>query len=131
VEYGSAGSFAGIIGHLAEPVFAPLGFTWQLVVSLIFGFIAKEVVVGSLGTLYGGDDALASSLAGDPTLGPATALAYMVFVLLYLPCVATLGVIRQEMGSWRWTGIALGWGFLAAFVISFIIKTVAAFSFGA
>ncbi len=124
VEYGSADSIAGTLGHLAEPLFAPLGFTWQLVVGLIFGFIAKEVVVGSLGTLYGGEDSLASSLAADPALGPATALAYMVFVLLYLPCVATLGVIKQEMGSWKWTGIALGWGILVAFVLAFVVKVI-------
>lgn len=124
VEYGSTDSLAGILGHMAEPLFAPLGFTWQLVVGLIFGFIAKEVVVGSLGTLYGGEDSLASSLAADPTLGPATALAYMVFVLLYLPCVATLGVIKQEMGSWKWTGIALGWGILVAFILSFFVKII-------
>lgn len=85
VAYGSADSIAGTFGHLAEPLFAPLGFTWQLVVGLTFGFIAKEVVVGSLGTLYGGEDSLASSLAADPALGLATALANMVFVLLYLP----------------------------------------------
>lgn len=124
VEYGSAESLAGTLGHVAEPIFAPLGFTWQLVVGLIFGFIAKEVVVGSLGTLYGGEESLATTLAADPALGPVTALAYLVFVLLYLPCVATLGVIKQEMGSWKWTGIALGWGILVAFVVSYLVKTV-------
>ncbi|WP_319580255.1 ferrous iron transport protein B [uncultured Methanospirillum sp.] len=131
VEYGSAESLAGTLGHLAEPIFAPLGFTWQLVVGLIFGFIAKEVVVGSLGTLYGGEDSLAAALAGDPALGPATALAYMVFVLLYLPCVATLGVIKQEMGSWKWTGIALGWGILVAFVLAGVTRIVATLIIGA
>ncbi|HWQ66155.1 MAG TPA: ferrous iron transport protein B [Methanospirillum sp.] len=124
VEYGSASSLAGMLGQLAQPLFAPLGFTWQLVVGLIFGFIAKEVVVGSLGTLYGGEDSLAAALVADPSLGPATALAYMVFVLLYLPCVATLGVIKQEMGSWKWTGIALGWGILIAFVLAFVVKII-------
>jgi len=68
VEYGSAQSLAGIGGHLLEPFFVPLGFSWQLVVGLIFGFIAKEVVVGSLGTLYGGEEMLQSSLAADPSL---------------------------------------------------------------
>lgn len=124
VEYGSAESLAGILGQMLQPVFAPLGFTWQLVVSLIFGFIAKEVVVGSLGTLSGGEDSLATSLAADPTIGPVTALAYMVFVLLYLPCVATLGVIRQETGSWRWTGIALGWGLLVAYGVSLGVSLI-------
>ncbi|MFH0967466.1 MAG: ferrous iron transport protein B [Methanobacteriota archaeon] len=130
VEYGSADSMAGILGQLAQPLFAPLGFTWQLVVGLIFGFIAKEVVVGSLGTLYGGEDSLASALATDHTLGPASALAYMVFVLLYLPCVATLGVIKQEMESWKWTGIALGWGILVAFVLAFVVKIIGSLVIG-
>ncbi|PWR69791.1 ferrous iron transport protein B [Methanospirillum lacunae] len=131
VEYGSADSLAGVLGHLAEPIFAPLGFTWQLVVALIFGFIAKEVVVGSLGTLYGGEDSLAGSLAADPSLGPVVALAYMVFVLLYLPCVATLGVIKQEMGSWKWTGIALGWGILVAFILAWVTRIVGSLIIGA
>lgn len=130
VEYGSAESLAGILGHGAEPLFAPLGFTWQLVVGLIFGFIAKEVVVGSLGTLYGGEESLVTTLAADPALGPVTALAYLVFVLLYLPCVATLGVIKQEMGSWKWTGIALGWGIFVAFVVSYLVKIIGAFVIG-
>jgi len=120
VEYGSAGSFVGIIGQVFQPIFAPLGFNWQLVVGLIFGFIAKEVVVGSLGTLYGGEEMLESSLAADPTISPVIALAYMVFVLLYLPCVAALAVIRQEVGGWKWTAIALGWGTLMAYIFAFI-----------
>jgi len=131
VEYGSADSLAGIIGQVFQPVFAPLGFNWQLVVGLIFGFIAKEVVVGSLGTLYGGEEMLESSLAADPTLHPVIALAYMVFVLLYLPCVAALGVIRQEMSNWKWTGIAIGWGILVAYVFAFIILHVGSLVIGA
>ncbi|MBN1167695.1 MAG: ferrous iron transport protein B [Methanospirillaceae archaeon] len=131
VEYGSAESLAGIIGQAVEPLFAPLGFNWQLVVGLIFGFIAKEVVVGSLGTLYGGEDMLESSLAADPTISPAIALAYMVFVLLYMPCVAALGVIRQEMGNWKWTAIAIGWGILMAYLFAFILLHVGSLFIGA
>ncbi|MDD1723831.1 MAG: ferrous iron transport protein B [Methanospirillum sp.] len=131
VEYGSAESLAGIIGEAVQPLFAPLGFNWQLVVGLIFGFIAKEVVVGSLGTLYGGEEMLESSLAADPTLTPVVALAFMVFVLLYLPCVAALGVIRQEMGSWRWTGIAIGWGILMAYIVAYIALHAGSFIIGA
>jgi ferrous iron transport protein B len=118
VEYGSADSLAGIIGQALQPVFAPLGFNWQLVVGLIFGFIAKEVVVGSLGTLYGGEEMLESSLAADPTLHPIIALAYMVFVLLYLPCVAALGVIRQEMSNGNGPESQVGWGILVAYVFA-------------
>jgi ferrous iron transport protein B len=131
VEYGSAESLAGILGQVAQPLFDPLGFTWQLVVGLIFGFIAKEVVIGSLGTLYGGEESLSAALAADPALGPVTALAYMVFVLLYLPCVATLGVIKQEMGSWKWTMIALGYGIFVAFALSYLVKIFGTFLIGA
>lgn len=131
VEYGSAESFAGILGQMLEPLFAPLGFSWQLVVGLLFGLIAKEIVVGSLGTLYGGEETLETALAADPTIGTVTALAYMVFVLLYLPCVAALGVIRQEIGSWKWTGIALGWGLVMAWVVAFLVQVIGSLIIGA
>jgi ferrous iron transport protein B len=131
VEYGSADSLAGSLGQLLQPLFAPLGFNWQLVVALIFGFIAKEVVVGSLGTLYGGEDTLQSSLAVDPTLTPAIALAFLVFVLLYLPCVAALGVIKQETGSLKWTAIVVGYGIIVAYIVSFIILHLTSFIIGA
>jgi len=130
VEYGSAESLAGSLGQLLQPLFAPLGFNWQLVVALIFGFVAKEVVVGSLGTLYGGEDTLHSSLAADHTLTPAIALAFLVFVLLYLPCVAALGVIRQETGSIKWTVIIVGYGLFVAYVVSFITLHIASFITG-
>ena len=74
---------------------------------------------------------LESSLAADPTLSPVIALAYMVFVLLYRPCVAALGVIRQEMRSWKWTGIAIGWGILVAYVFAFIVLHVGSLVIGA
>ena len=81
VEYGSAESFAGMLGHLIEPLVAPLGFDWKVAVALIFGFLAKEVVVGSLGVLYGtGEETLSEALLADPGLSAATALALMVFV---------------------------------------------------
>ena len=131
VEYGSAESLAGSLGQLLQPMFTPLGFNWQLVVALIFGFIAKEVVVGSLGTLYGGEDILESSLAADPTLSPAIALTFMVFVLLYLPCVAALGVIKQEIGSLKWTAITVGYGIITAYIVSFITLHLASFIMGA
>ncbi len=130
VEYGSADSLAGMLGHLLQPIFAPMDFSWQLVVGLFFGFIAKEVVVGSLGTLYGGEEMLGETLAADPLLGPVTALAYMVFVLLYLPCVAALGVIRSETESWTWTAIAVGYGLIVAWVASLLVTLAGPFFIG-
>lgn len=124
VEYGSAESFAGMIGQVFQPVFAPLGFDWKVTVSLIFGFVAKEIVVASLGTLYGtGEDtgALEGAILADPMLGPATALALMVFVLLYLPCIATMAVIRKETGSWKWTAFSVGYGIVVAYLLALVI----------
>ncbi len=122
VEYGSAESFAGMLGHLLEPLVAPLGFDWKVAVALIFGFLAKEVVVGSLGVLYGtGEETLSEALLADPHLSAATALALMVFVLLYMPCVAALGVIRKETGSWKWTGFAVIYGLVVAWVLAFVV----------
>ncbi|WOX56067.1 MULTISPECIES: ferrous iron transport protein B [unclassified Methanoculleus] len=131
VEYGSAESFAGMLGHLIEPLVAPLGFDWKVAVALIFGFLAKEVVVGSLGVLYGtGEETLSEALLVDPGLSSATALALMVFVLLYMPCVAALGVIKKETGSWKWTGFVVAYGIVVAWVLAFVVGHLAPFIIG-
>lgn len=131
VEYGSAESLAGMIGHALEPLVAPLGFDWKVAVALIFGFIAKEIVVGSLGTLYGaGEETLPEALIADPALSAATALALMVFVLLYTPCVAALGVIRKETGSWKWTGFSVAYGFAVAWLLAFVVGHAAGLFMG-
>lgn len=124
VEYGSADSYAGMLGHLLQPLFAPLGFDWKIAVALLFGFIAKEIVVGSMGVLYGaGDDegSLAAALLADPSFGPVTAFTLMVFVLLYMPCIAALAVIKKETGSWKWTLFSVGYGIAVAYLLAFII----------
>ena len=124
VEYGSADSYAGMLGQLLEPLFAPLGFDWKVTVALLFGFIAKEIVVGSLGVLYGtgeDDGSLNEALLADPSLGPAAAFALMAFVLLYMPCVATLAVIKKETGSWKWTAFSVAYGIIVAYLVAFII----------
>jgi len=128
VEYGSAESYAGMLGHLLQPIFAPLGFDWKIAVALLFGFIAKEIVVGSLGILYGaGEDegTLAAALLADPSFGPVTAFALMVFVLLYMPCIAALAVIKKETGSWKWTLFSVGYGITVAYILALIIVHIA------
>lgn len=127
VEYGSGDSYAGMIGHVLEPLVAPLGFDWRIAVALLFGFVAKEIVVGSLGVLYGvGEDegALTDSLQDDPGIYPLNALGLMVFTLLYMPCVATVGVIWKETGSWRWTLFAILYGIALAWMVVFVIYRV-------
>ncbi|MBN2109521.1 MAG: ferrous iron transport protein B [Methanosarcinaceae archaeon] len=124
VEYGSEESYVGIIGHSFEPLMKHLGFDWKITVSLIFGFVAKEIVVASMGVLYGvGDnqEALAQSLLADPSITALSSLSLMVFSLLYMPCVATLGVIRKETLSWKWTIFALSYGITVAWIIAFVV----------
>jgi len=124
IEYGSEGSYVGMIGHFFEPVMEPLGFDWKVTVSLIFGFVAKEIVVASMGVLYGvGDnqEALTQNLIADPAITALSSLSLMVFSLLYMPCIATLGVIKKETGSWKWTLFALMYGIIVAWIIAFIV----------
>ena len=103
VMYGSSESIVGRIGRILAPIFAPAGFGfWQAAVALFFGFLAKEVVVGTLGALLGaGEAGLAAAL---PTLfTPLSAYAFLVMTLLYVPCVAAVAAFRRETGSWAWT----------------------------
>ena len=129
VEYGSQESYAGALGTAIQPIFEPLDFDWKISVALIFGFVAKEVVVGSLGVLYGADeddnDALTAALLDDPAMSPVTALTLMVFTLLYLPCIAATAVMRQESGSWKWTGFMIVYTCVTAWIVSFIVANVA------
>ena len=104
---GSGESLAGQIGQALQPLFGPLGFNWQIVASLIFAFLAKEVAVESLGVIYGvgGEADIQTALIASIT--PVSAFALMIFMLLYVPCLATVGVIKKETGSWKWTIFAV------------------------
>jgi len=121
VEYGSEQSLVGIIGKIIAPVFQPLGFgNWQAAVSLLFGFIAKEVIIGSMGTLYGvGQEGLSAVLHGSFT--PLSAYAFMVFVLLYVPCIAVIATIKKETNSWKWPAFTTVYLTVVAWIISFIV----------
>ncbi|TDY61622.1 ferrous iron transport protein B [Aminivibrio pyruvatiphilus] len=103
VEYGSEESLVGSIGKVLAPLFEPAGFGfWQAAVALFFGFLAKEVVVGTFGALLGAGEA--GLTAALPTLfTPLSAYAFLVMTLLYVPCVAAVAAFRRETGSWKWT----------------------------
>lgn len=124
-----------------EPALRPLGFDWKMGVSIITGLAAKEIAVSTMGILYhadtdspdGGRSLIAGIKeqryssgpeAGMPIFDPVTALGYMVFMLLYVPCVATLAAMKRESGSWKWPAfsalftISLAW--TAAFLIHHI-----------
>jgi ferrous iron transport protein B len=120
IEY----SVMGRLGHWMAPLLAPLGFPWQLGVTLLSGFVAKEVVVSSLAVLYqtgGAHPGLAGLLAGGATgLAPLGALAFMVFVLLYTPCVMTVLAIRREFGA-RWMWFEVGYQLALAWISAFAV----------
>jgi ferrous iron transport protein B len=120
-------SFIGRIGRGIEPFFRPLGFTWKEGVALITGFVAKEVVVSTLGVLYASGEEgmeLGAVLRDRSGLTPITAFAFLVFVLIYTPCLAALAAIRQETGSWRWTLFSVGYQITLAWVMAFIVVKV-------
>ena len=121
VQYGSQFSLLGKIGKLISPIFKPLGFGhWTFSIALLFGLVAKEVVVSTLGTLYGiGKEGLITIIPNYIT--PAGALAFLFFSLLYIPCLYTIAVIKKETQSWKFTFVQIATTILIAWLISFSI----------
>jgi ferrous iron transport protein B len=126
------GSFIGVIGKAIEPVFRPLGFGWKEGVSLVTGFVAKEIIVSTLGVLYSGEgkgseNDLSLSLREKSGLTPLTAYGFLVFVLIYTPCLATVGMIRRETRSWKWTLFSVGYQISLAWILAFLIARAGSF----
>ncbi|MBT9141590.1 MAG: Fe(2+) transporter FeoB [Dehalococcoidia bacterium] len=126
VEYASAESWIGQIGSFFAPIFAPAGFgQWQAAVSLVFGFLAKEVVVGVMGTIFAVEEGvLGGVIAAQLGWTPLVAFAFMVFCLLYIPCMAATGVIRSETNSWRWAGFAALYTTVVAWIAATLIYQI-------
>ncbi len=124
VAYGSSASMAGKIGHFFEPLVKPLGFDWRAVVALLFGFVAKEIVVSTFGALLGGGTRATISTKLQTIFTPLTAYTFMAFTLLYTPCLATVAVIRKETGSWKWAAFAIGYSLVLAWLVAFLIYRV-------
>ncbi|MHB8072948.1 ferrous iron transport protein B [Desulfosporosinus fructosivorans] len=119
-------SMIGAIGKTIAPIFTPLGFgDWKSAVALLTGFIAKEAVVSTMGILHGVAEATEGSTdlitALQTAFTPLTAYAFMVFSLLYCPCMAAFATIKREMNSWKWTFITIGYSTTVAWVIAFLI----------
>jgi ferrous iron transport protein B len=123
VNYASQASVTGQLGTAIAPVFAPLGFgEWQPAVSLVFGVLAKEVVVSTFGTIYGvGEDGGGIMMALHDTFSPLAAYSFMGFVLLYIPCFATVATIKRETNSWKWPIFTVLYTTVVAWGVSFII----------
>ena len=127
VEYGSADSVLGMIGSVIAPIFAPLGFgTWQAAVAIIAGLAAKEVVVATFGTLAGmeEDDEEGITKLIHETFTPLSAYSFMAFTLLYTPCFAAIGAIKQETNSYKWALTMCAITLVTAYVVSFLIYNV-------
>lgn len=115
-------SYIGQIGKAVEPVIEPLGFDWKLGIGLISGVGAKELVVSTLGVLYTNEEDVENvNLSNRIPITPLAALAYMLFVLIYFPCIATLAAIKQESGSWKWALFAAGYTTVLAWCIAFVV----------
>ena len=118
-------SYIGRIGKAIEPAIEPLGFDWKLGIGILSGVGAKELVVSSLGVLYADDaEADQTTLAQRLPITPLVAYGYMVFILLYFPCVATLAAIRQEAGGWKWATFAAAYTTVLAWIMSFAVYQI-------
>jgi ferrous iron transport protein B len=121
-----ANSIMGLLGKAIAPIFAPLGFgDWRSSVALLTGLVAKEVVVATMGILYGlgdvGEETAELATVLQSTFTPLTAYAFMSFSLLYVSCIAALGAIKREMNSWKWTLFTAGYQTGVAWLVAFII----------
>ena len=136
-------SFIGYIGKAMEPVLEPLGFDWRMGVGIVAGVGAKELVVSTLGVMYADEQPVEDlsvipgeveeTTAGETRLqkalvrsvSPAAALAYMVFILLYFPCIATFVAIKNESGGWKWAIITAVYTIFLAWVAAFLTFRIA------
>jgi ferrous iron transport protein B len=119
VAYAAQESYIGQIGSFLAVIFKPLGFgTWEAATALIFGVVAKEVVVATLGTVYASYGSLGTAIQQLWT--PLAGYSFMIMTLLYTPCIATLSAIRRETRSTRWMLFSVGYSFAVAWVASFL-----------
>jgi ferrous iron transport protein B len=128
-------SYIAKIGKFVEPVIAPLGFDWRMGVSLMTGAAAKEVVVSTMGVLYGTEgqkeDNLTAKLQGvvhqdGPRIGqkvfsPLVGISYLLFILIYMPCVAVIATVSKESGSWKWAAFLMFYTTALAWLLSFAV----------
>ena len=126
VDYASSESWLGQMGTFVAPVFSPCGFDqWQASVGLIFGLMAKEAVVGTFGALFGVEEgALGDVFAAQLGWTPLIAYAFMAFCLIYVPCLATIAVIKRETNSWRWPAFVIVYSIALAWIVAMLIYQI-------
>ena len=132
----SRDSYLEMMGKAINPIMQPIGFHWRATVAALAGVPAKEIVVSTLGVLYTGDEASSTgrlserlttpdTLSGRPDFTPAAALGFLVFILLYCPCIATVTAIARETGTWRWGLFSVIYNTAAAWIVAFTVYQVA------
>jgi ferrous iron transport protein B len=115
----SAYTFAGMIGSTLEPLLTPIGIDGQLAIALIFGFVAKEIVIGSLAVIYGLEgNALMGAMAQH--LDWVQGMSFMLFTLIYTPCLSTIATLKSESHSSAFMWLSIGWSLVLAWVVSFV-----------
>lgn len=118
-------SYIGQLGKAIEPALEPLGFDWKMGIGILSGVGAKELIVSTLSVLYTNDGDLDSvNLSERIPITPLVAYCYMLFVLIYFPCIATLAAIRQESGSWKWAVFAATYTTILAWIIAFAVHQI-------
>ncbi|MDE6154093.1 MAG: ferrous iron transporter B, partial [Muribaculaceae bacterium] len=123
-------SYLEMIGKGINPVMEPLGFEWRTTIAALAGLPAKEIVVSTLGVLYTGDEeaddaALNSRLEASGDFDAASALAFMVFILLYCPCIATVTAISRETGSWKYGAFSVIYNTMLAWLAAWLVYNIA------
>jgi len=130
-------SYIGKIGKFVEPVMSPLGFDWRMSVSLLAGISGKEIVVSTLGVLFQTKNE--SDLANNNLINklkeakqntnsrvalfnPITAFSYLIFILVYFPCIAVIAAIKKETGSWKWSVFTIFYSTSLAWILAFLIQ---------
>ena len=118
-------SYIGQLGKAIEPVIEPLGFDWKMGIGILSGVGAKELIVSTLSVLYTNDGDLESvNLSERIPITPLVAYCYMLFVLIYFPCIATLAAIRQESRSWKWPVFAAAYTTVLAWIVAFAVHQI-------
>jgi len=135
-----ANSYLGQIGQFIVPVMRPLGFDWKMTISLVAGLPAKEIIVSTMGVLYhSGDEGSTVNLQtklqnevylsgknfGEKVFNTATALAFLVFILIYFPCIGVIATIKNEAGSWKWSVFVILYTTALAWIAAFVVYNLA------
>ncbi len=118
LEVASADTYAGQIGNLFEPIFSPLGIEQMLIIALIFGFIAKEILIGAFAVIFGLEGIALSAHLGE-VFNAGQAISFMIFTLIYTPCLSTIATLKNESKDRLLTFISITWSLMLAWLLSF------------